>query len=349
MSKPNMQNNRTITLETDEYKLNPPTIYQSNLFPTGNVCDPDEGSLLDMCTSMIVAFSGPRGGGKTLSLTYAAIKALAGGLDVWLNYPLAFYYVRDLAGKKEPELLQAKLLDLKEFLAMKSNVRGGLIGLDEYQDIASAYSFNSTKNRLLAATWAQIRKLDLSFYYTSKFHKWVDTRTRDELDVELACVDAYRTPWGKKRYGRGEVIFWQMADWSGMATGYQFEQNPILRPFKLYGKPFWGAYPTRFRIDIFESLRGMQLDLQKDVISDKFETSDLNYEEIVYRVKGLFERLKRWRPNDLWEELQVFSRKEQQAVKRILRNALGVVDSRSGGVVFLTIDPHAKEVNEAVV
>src|SRR3972149_5378906 len=108
-------------IKVREYELNPPTVYESQLFPGGDVFDLAKGSVLDLCESTMLCFSGPRGGGKTASLAYAGMKALAGGQRVWLNFPLEFYLIRDRTGDgKSREHLSAEMLDLKAFLAMKS-------------------------------------------------------------------------------------------------------------------------------------------------------------------------------------------------------------------------------------
>jgi len=336
----------------EEYTLEPPTLYESQLFPNGYDCSDDVkgGVTLDLKQANIVNYSGSKGSGKSTSLAYVGIKALAGGLKVYTNFPLQCYLIRDVTGNgKGRDLLKAELLNLKDFLTRKTPIKGGVVELDEYQDIASSYTFNSTKNRLLAATWAQIRKDDLSFYYGSKFYKWVDTRTRDELDLEFCCQDAHRTPWGRKKYKKGEMVFWQMRDWSGNLTGYQFEQYPIERPMKFFAKPIWGSFPTKFRIDIFDSMRGMQLDLEKDVISDKFEETDIDKDALAEAAQRLFDKIPRWNPADFWQELGIFAHKEKLAAKKILRDMIGFTEGDPRHPIYrLGTDLEAKRERELV-
>jgi hypothetical protein len=297
---------------------------------------------VEFTDSYIICFSGPRGGGKTTFLSFFAMKYLALGLKVWLNYPLAFYLVRE---NGKAELKKAELIDLPTLLKMEDMVKGGLVGLDEYQEIASAYGFNSIKNRLLAALWAQIRKLELSFCYTSKFYDWVDTRTRDELDIEMKCIDTSKTPWGRGKYARGEMIFAQAMDHSGVWTGYPYRETRTAYPFKLFSRPLWGAFDSKHRINIWDSLRGVELDLQKTKITDG-KTKDgrsvedsIDVEAVANQVKLLFSNTDRIRATDLFEDLGIHSPRDKYLLRKILPEC-GVRETLSGGMTVYRTAKH---------
>lgn len=329
---------KTTQILEEEFKLDPPTIYESQLFPNGEESLEDISNL-NLNESNIGQYSGPKGSGKTASLCYVGCLGMAGEMPVWSNFPIEFYLIRDVTGTglyKDREHYKATLLTIRDLLSRKIVVKGGLILLSEYGDIASAYAFNTTKNRYLNAMWAQIRKLGLSFYYDAKLYRWVDTRTRDELDVEFACMDAHFTPWGRQEYPKGEKIFWQMKDWSGKLTGYQYETHPIEYPFSFYMKPFRGAYPTNFRYPPEELFRGLEMDLEKDVITDKDgkPTFNIDTNALCQAAQKLFDQQQKWVPADFWYELKIFNKEDKLEAKRILRNQLGLLEKDPTHPVF---------------
>jgi hypothetical protein len=301
--------------ETSNSLIDPPTLYEVQLFPGLN---PDPGCrTIDISEPNMYAFEGPRGGMKTMSLSYFAIIAMASGLNVWLNYPLEFYLVKR-GGKTEH--MKAELLDLHKLLTFSPEYKHGFIGLDEYQDICSAYSFNSTKNRLLDAFIAQIRKNELSFGYTSKKRNWVDTRTRDELDIAIRCMDASKTPSGWNEYKKGEMAYWEIYDVSGIWTGYEYDIYQTTFPYKLYARPIWGCYNTKFTIDIFDSMRGVHLDLEKTQISDKAQ-DEINWEAMLSKTAELFIQQEKWTPADLWDALGIYSPNDKRMATKVLEQA----------------------------
>ena len=185
--------------------------------------------------------------------------------------------------------------------------RDGIVCLDEYQDIAGAYGFSSKKNRILASIWARIRKHGLNMAYTSKISGWVDTRTRGELDLLIDCRDVSKLPWGRGVYNKGQKALWTIQDVSGIWTGRKHEEDHHDYPYMAYLKPLWGSYPTDFSVDIWDSLRGFDVDLESFVISDKDESAKPTIDAGILRSKliGMFESHKRIAPTQFWSMLGI--------------------------------------------
>lgn len=244
----------------------------------------------DVTQPFIIGISGPRGSGKSQTLSYLGIRALTLGLRCWLDYPLQFYLIRRGKEYKDRELLKSEQLDMVKLMTMNEDINGGFVGIDEYRRFASAYGFNSTQNQLLNEVWGQIRKNNISFGFVSKKIAWIDPMTRDETDIEIACQDAHMTSDGYHKYAEGEMIYWQVKDISGLWTGKMYEDHPIDHPAKLFAKPFWGSYNTNQHFDIFAAKAGVKLDLKKTIISDKEDGPPLDMDKLGPQLRKDFDR-----------------------------------------------------------
>lgn len=317
-----------------------PTLHEDQLFDPAY--SPYSGNFgADVDESYIWGVSGVRGSGKSMTLAYLGIRTLALGLPVWSNFPIKFKFLQH---HKDPVILESTPLNFKDLFSLSPDYFGGLILVDEYQDWANALSFMTTQNKILNSVWAQIRKNQLSFAYGAKKLRWIDLKTREETDIEICCVDASRKPTNRFMYKRGEMVYWDFKDWSGNWTGVSYEDDPITYPQKFFAKPIWGAYDTNQRFDIFEAMRGLKLDLEKTVISDKEEKNDnINREQTEQMLIGMFKRDHNWRASELLDTLGVKDNKQKGIVSRLIKD-MGGRELFKAGCRYFQFDPDVEMV-----
>lgn len=219
-----------------------------------------------------IGFIGDRGDGKTINLARAGVLAMIQGLTVWSNFDIEFNWIDH---KGELHHCKSLPLDLNSLLVLSSDFKGGLVLITEYQLYASSMSSNSTRNKLLSAIWAQIRKRSLSFYWDAKNLGWIQPWDRFETDYVVMCTNAVKTEWGKKHHvGKGEFIFADLYKFENFLDKSWLEKQGS---FKLYAKPFWNCYKTNDIVDPFEAMANVDLDLEKRHISNKHQqTIDLD-------------------------------------------------------------------------
>ncbi len=296
-----------------------PTLYESQLF--GNGLEDDSGERprsVSLYESLIIGFSGPRGGSKTASLAFAAIKARTLGLPVWSNFHIEFDLIRRNGQK---ERLTVDPLDFQKIYTLDESLQGGLIIIDEYQEYSNQWM--STKNELQNAMWGQIRKNDLSFYYTSKVIRWLNNRVRYETDLEMECHDVWYTADSDytEKHGQGENAYWRPYDLSGKITGRMWKEHdpPSSPDIRFYIKPVWGSYNTRNKIDVFEAHAGIVMDLEKKVITNK-PGSNLDFEKIKTGAMRLFDSEDYVTLNEFWQRFGIEKTKDKSALKGVFRD-----------------------------
>lgn len=332
------QDNRIQTSEGNgrrTFKTEMPTLHEDQLFDTAY--NPYAGGFgADVDESYIWGVSGVRGSGKSMTLAYLGVRTLALGLPVWSNFPIKFKYLQH---HKDPVILESTPLNFKELFALSPDYFGGLVLIDEYQDWANALSFMTTQNKILNSVWAQIRKNQLSFAYGAKKLRWIDLKTREETDIEIACKDASREPSNRFKYRRGQMVYWDIKDWSGNWTGHAYEDDPITYPQKFAAEFIWGAYDTNQRFDIFEAMRGLKIDLEKTVISDKEpENDNINREEVEKMLIGLFKRDHSIRASELFDTIGISNVKQKSVVSRLVKD-MGGKEVYKGGIRHFKLDP----------
>lgn len=312
-----------------------PTFYESQLF--GHGLDSDSGERprsVSLYESLIIGFSGPRGGAKTASLAYAALKARTLGLPVWSNFHIEFDLVRRNGQK---ERLTVDPLDFQKIYTLDESLQGGLIIIDEYQEYSNQWM--STKNELQNAMWGQIRKNDLSFYYTSKVIRWLNNRVRYETDVEMECHDVWYTADSDytEKHGQGENAFWRPYDLSGKITGRMWHEHdpPSAPDIRLYVKPIWGSYNTRNKIDVFEAHAGVVMDLEKKVITNK-PGGNLDLEKIKADTMRLFDSEEYVTLNEFWRRHNITRRADKTLLNGTFRE-WGLEFTQKGGQPSLVL------------
>lgn len=316
-----------------------PTIYYEQLFGEVKIASKEELRSVYLSDSVITSFGGARGSGKSISLTYNAVKAMACGLPVWSNFPIRAHYIE---GNDHQRELESRPLIFKDLFNQTHAVKGGKLTIDEYQDWGNAFAFMSTQNKLLNAYWAQIRKDEMSFDYASKKTRWVDLRTREETDLEIMCRDAFHAPDRGRQRERGNKIFWDVKDMSGMWTGQEYESNPVVYGYELYAGVVRDCYNTKERFDIFEAMRGIKLDLERDIITDKQEIT-LNFETIEKQIEQIFNSTPRIRPSEFWSTLGINKNEHKNQVRPMMRD-MGIVEKVTKGTNFLVMEGFASYV-----
>lgn len=298
-----------------------------------------KGFYLSLIDSIIRGFGGARGAGKSDSLAYWGIVAMAVELPVWANFPIRAHYVNYAGHLRE---LESMPLYFKDLFNMSEKIRGGLILIDEYQDWASAFASMTTQNKLLNGFWAQIRKNDLSFYYAAKKSRWIDLRTREETDLETTCMDGRFWGKGNPSARRGETVYWWTKDMSGMLTGRPYDEYPRMIRERFNAKMVWGSFDTKQRFDIFEALRGIKLDLEKDVITDKQQIT-IDFPVLEKQIEAMFNSSVRIKPSEFWATLGI-SKPDQKAQIRPLMRDMGIIEKHTNGGTYLVLEGFASYV-----
>jgi len=185
----------------------------------------------------VVAFTGPRGAGKTISMTFLALRDLLAGREVLANFEI------------EKDGYRSKPLMLEDWVSLPESLQGALICIDEIQLWADSRRSMALLNRLLGYLTMQTRKRNLSLYYSIMDLNWIDSRLRWLTDIEIRCQDLFFSPWGKEKgLERGELIKWTPIDITGVISGKPGKQ---LLPRLLRAKPLWNCYDSFKPVDVW--------------------------------------------------------------------------------------------------
>lgn len=322
----------TGTLEGQSYTLHPPVVYRRQLELVKGDSDGGGGRGLNFLeNSYMICYSGIRGNCKTASLTLTAMHCMSIGMDCFSNYPIEFILVEP---SDEHKRYKANIVTVSDMIDNLDKWKHAFICGDEFQDIVGNYDYSTTKSKLVNSRVARIRKSKSSMGYTAKFVNWVTTRTRDELDMEFMCRDVANTPWGYGQYQKGAKVLWTVKDYSGVWSGYIYnEKRPITHRYMAYLKPIWGAYDTDFSVDVLESMRGVKVDMEKRLITDKVKDVTLDPGLIRTQLISIFEakNKKTVYNSELWTRLGIdaYDRKNRQVVQTVM-NELGIEKTQNG-------------------
>lgn len=276
--------------------------------------------------SIVVGITGPRGGGKTLLLTYFGAKQLVDGSPVWSNYQVKFSHNR--------KRYKAEPLNIDALYTFSPEYRDGFILIDEMQYLADALRSSSNANKLMDSFIMQLRKRRLNFLYTAKFMEWVDRRIRYETDVEINCMDASFTPKGRERgMEKGTTFYLTFKDLSGLMTGVSFYQSGISYPQTFSGKAIHNKYDSNEIIDVIDAMRSIDNKLAKRVLSDPGIDP---YEEFANRfptfqsdIATMFSDRDSVPLSEVWGRTGISKRQDKILAKQILAPA-GITDYSSG-------------------
>lgn len=302
--------------------LKPPYISESQLgqFEIGSIATKKKMILGE---AFCVGLNGLKGSGKTATLAFYACLALAMGLDVYLNFPVAFYLKRDVTGemvngKYPTELLQANWIDMKGLFKLSKSLNRVFVGISEFQNWAPKYGFNSRVNRFISGWLHQLRKASISFFYDAQFEGDVDLHTGRQTDIRIDCHNLYFTDSSVTR--KWERFRLTMYDESGMWTGKSHKLQPWLKPVqkvRLWFLPWKGCYDSFQVMDPFEALR-LSGDDWEDIIagedgaSGKANMRQLNYRETRDVINKLFINGERHKAKDIAAALGISSTKGEE-------------------------------------
>lgn len=115
------------------------------------------GKGIDLFRNLVAYWHGPRGGLKTLSLSYNLAKEMRIGKPVWTNYPISFYVQEkdEFTGNESDQYRQESQchwenadhtlsyyesmpLDMDKFYTFDREIRNGAVGIDELQYFVEA-------------------------------------------------------------------------------------------------------------------------------------------------------------------------------------------------------------------
>jgi hypothetical protein len=228
---------------------------------------------IDLNKNLVAYAHGPRGGTKTLSMSYWLAKEMRLEKPVWTNYPISFYVQEkdEFTGKESDQYqhispchwinadntlsyYESMPLDMDKFYTFDRLIRNGAVGIDELQYFVEARTSGKYQNRVASYQIMQIRKTANSFFYTVQNPTWVDKRFGWSTDYECKCTDLSTQGYDRRGLGRdleeGELGRWVIHDLSGIITGQQYQDTgKDLGPYQFEGHLFWDIYPTHFIID----------------------------------------------------------------------------------------------------
>jgi hypothetical protein len=242
-----------------------------------------------MPDSTVIAWHGPRGSGKTLSMVVQSIIDMVRGRTVWSNMPIVFNYKKD--DDSEAIRYEALPLNIDALITQDIELTGGVIVWDEMPLWVHSRSSNAVMNRLVGMILTMLRHRTLSLYLTTQFLSFVDKNVRLQMDAEVHCTDL---SFKYRQLERGSTIGQLLSDVSGMFTGEQFEVSHKFYRRTLFGKRFWYCYDSYNTFDILKAQQKVRLNLGHRVISreDLTHGSMEGFDDPVVRVRELMGELK---------------------------------------------------------
>lgn len=196
----------------------------------------------------VAAFTGPRGGTKTANAVLWSIDAMSNDVPCHSNQPIK---TRMILPDNSVKLIQSIDLDYPKFLTTPDYYYRVLVFLDELQLFANSLRTMSNGNLLLQEISSQIRKQEMSVFYTIQDFAWADSRFSFQTDVVVECSDLAFTPWGMEEgLEQGELAQCIYKDMTGIYTGRPyskyFESHTFTVPLK---ESVWGTYNTKNMVD----------------------------------------------------------------------------------------------------
>lgn len=237
--------------------------------------------------SYIIVYTGRRGGGKTTCMSWMAVKAVVlYNMRLVSNFPLEFMLRRHKPdGSSYLQHVKAEPLDFYKLMTFDEIYHDCCILIDESPDVINYMSSQSWKNRLFEAFVRQIRKNKNTLMLCAQDFGLIDKSARWQTDIRVECKDMARFYGSSACMERGEEIFTEWYDLSGLWTGRSADERmyhgmrPSVKRIKIFPRVLWGdkeagtkpVYDTFFTIDILDSLRKVDLQLTKTIITDKQE------------------------------------------------------------------------------
>lgn len=208
--------------------------------------------------SLVAGFIGPRGSGKTLTLAWLGLKDMANGIPVLANFQIKGPFRKG----NEVVNVESLPLDLPTLLTMSQEIRRAIAIIDEINLWFENTKWMTNGNRLISIFLQQIRKRELSVYYSTQNFKWADGRIRWQTDILTRCQDIAKTPMGMMaNVKRGEFISLQTIDFSGYITGQPWDEKKggHIFPSILEARPIWDCYDTTQIVNPWEAMAKVEL------------------------------------------------------------------------------------------
>jgi hypothetical protein len=291
--------------------------------------------------SYIWAFTGTRGAGKSIAMTYyAAMAAYLWDMRIVSNYPIKFI----LKVGNKTKLIEAEMLDMYKLLCFDQDYKNCLIVIDESPDIISHMASMTWKNRLLNIFVRQLRKNMNSLFLGTQQLGLIDKSMRWQTDVVVRCKDAFRLYGASGGLDRGTCILLDFYDHSGQWTGHcinadwdsQLDMVSPTDSIELPGRIVWEAFDTYFQQDIFESLRkvDMKIDSYEVGNGERVDRSDCIMKALPV-CEAIANDGKKVDTIEFFNLLGEMSDAEKQFIGKAMRQC-GATNSRNGRVKDLT-------------
>lgn len=219
--------------------------------------------------SIVEAYCGGRGSGKTLSMSVAGAFGMKHGKQVWSNYPIKFH-TRNENGEKIN--YESHLIEIEDLITFRKDINNGYVLLDELNLWASNRGSNAIINRLLNSWIQLIRHRKLCIYLTTQAFETLDKVIRWQTDLICECFDL---SFKYSNLKEGQLISQKITDYSGVFTGRpltklddydQVMRNTTVRILR--GIKFHGIYDTMSEFDILKAMTRYEVQRETKVIAD---------------------------------------------------------------------------------
>lgn len=288
-----------------------------------------------------ICWIGPTGSGKTMSMTYFGIKAMAlYDYNVWANPGYEIKAGVSLGENNHQRIkpCNSRDLELDSLYRLDEEIKNGVVCIDELPLYADSLTSASLRNRVLGFALMQSRKRKLSFFCTAQNIAWVFNRIRWSLDLMIECKDAGKTPIGREnKIPEGTLIFWKIYDMSGQLTGKTYEQYPFpIAMANLKSQWLWDCYDTNQTVDPFDAMRGLEIDLSKRRIApggEEVKQNPLEEETVLNTAYDLIKRKNKVSTVLLHNTLGAKTKEEKSLVRAILEKTGTFEFKRMDGTV----------------
>ena len=202
---------------------------------------------------MIVGFVGPEGGGKTASMTWAALQAWSSGRNCYAfsGYEAYFHDKGDNGDIKESYTITQEVGPAEWAKVDEDLLNNCFLAVDEIQQFFGAEKWMGLLDRIFSWICQQRRKLNMTIAYTTHNLMWINNRIRNETHMVIYCKDLYWDPyWQDKQPEKGTLVQWDCYDHLGL-FGHPREQIASIRvPIK----QLWDCFESYRKVNVWDGL-----------------------------------------------------------------------------------------------
>lgn len=199
---------------------------------------------------MIHAYVGLPGTGKTFAMVFDSIEYIKQGHKVFSNFPIRWGQTNKEETKKDPKAkptykYKSIFLNPIDFLNAIKYESNGLFLVDECNVVFSSYDDAKQIDRGLLNRFAQGRKANLDFFYTSQRFTHSMKRIRDLTNVVIECrkMSIFTFTLFRNIY-YNPVIFDREALFDTPLEAKYIMKKRFIFPWQL--KSIYTKYPTEF-------------------------------------------------------------------------------------------------------